>query len=146
MHAAAVRRGTDGGVALCGASGSGKGTARDHFEGACDELAILTPAGAGIEIHSTPYWNGIPFRARCGGVVCLERGGEPALRATRGAEALRALAQHLIRYTSLPRVEHAILNLAAEVCRRMVVTVATCPQGAAFLPFLSAGLLLEEAR
>lgn len=146
VHAAALERAAGGGIALCGASGSGKSTARDAFDGACDELAVLRPAAPGIQIGSTPYWNGRPFRGHCRGVVCLERGGEPGVRVARGAEALRALSKHVVRYAPLPRIEAAVLRVAAEVSSRIHLTIATCPQGPAFIPFLSSQLGLESAR
>ncbi len=140
LHAAAVPRESGEGMALCGASGSGKSTAAGFFGSASDELAVLRPDAAGAEVFSTPYWQGRPFRARCREVVCLERGVTAGLRPLAGAEALRALMRHVIRHAPLPDVERAILKLTAGVCARIGVSVAECPVGAGFLPFLGAHL------
>ncbi len=145
LHAAAVRRSANEGLALCGASGSGKSTAAEFFGAACDELVVLRPEATSVEILSTPYWKGLPFRAPCRKVVCLVRGEAPHLRVLRGAEAVRALARHVIRYVPLQHVERAILRLVGEICSRLGVTVAECPEGPAFVPFLARGLALEEA-
>ena len=140
LHAAVLPRASGEGLALCGASGSGKSTAARFFGGACDELAVLSPMADGVEILSTPYWQGRPFRARCQEIVCLERGATPGLRTPGGAEALRVLMRHVIHHASIEEIERSTLSVAAGICAQVGVTVATCPAGERFLPFLAAHL------
>jgi hypothetical protein len=130
-----------GGLALCGASGSGKSTAAEAFGGFSDELIVLRPVGErGLEIDSTPYWRGRPFRASCEEIVCLQR-GEPAGRERlRGSEILRALAPHVVRYVALERVDRAQLGILGKIAQRAAVIRLCCPDGEEYLPFLEANL------
>jgi hypothetical protein len=136
LHGAALF-GEDGmGVALCGASGSGKSTAAAAFGAHSDEHVVLRPTAAGLDLESTPYWGGRPHRDRCGGVVCLQRGGVPRYERLRGATIVRVLAPHVVRYVALDRVDRAILATLGAIAERASVTLASCPEGEAFLPFL----------
>src|SRR5262245_22724405 len=89
LHGAALPVGSEGGLALCGASGTGKSTAAAAFGAYCDEMLVLRPDADGVEIESTPYWGGRPLRRRCAGVIGLTRGGVPEHRRLRGAAAVR---------------------------------------------------------
>jgi hypothetical protein len=142
LHGAAVAR--DGAaVALVGASGAGKSTAAAALRGACDELVVLRLDGDGVQLHATPYWRGRRWSAPLSAVLCLERGGA-SIRRLRGAEAVRALLRHVVRYLAEPRLERALFSAAAEVARRAPVEEARCPEGAAFVPFLKRRLAVEE--
>jgi hypothetical protein len=136
LHGAALF-GEDGmGVALCGASGSGKSTAAAAFGALSDEHVVLRPTAAGLELESTPYWGGRPHRGLCAGVVCLQRGGVPRYERLRGGAIIRVLAPHVVRYVALDFVDRAILATLGAVAERAPVTLASCPEGEAFLPFL----------
>jgi hypothetical protein len=146
LHAAAVRRQEGEGVALCGASGTGKSTANSLLGGACDELAVIHWSdGVDVELWSTPFWHGRRFRARCSEVWCLSRGGEARVERIHGAAAIRLLARHVVRYIVDPVVERAIFRLVAGVCDRLPIREAACPEGAAFIPFLARQLGWKEA-
>lgn len=147
LHGAALAGPGGGALALCGASGCGKSTAAAALGALCDELVVLRPvrgAPSGVELRSTPYWQGQPLRARCDAVVCLLRGVRPELRWERGAAAARALAPHVVRYLALDRVERAILQLLGRVCESVQVATAACPEGDAFVPFLASCLRQER--
>jgi hypothetical protein len=136
LHGASLPGEGGTGIALCGASGSGKSTAAAAFGAYSDELVVLRPAGEGLELESTPYWGGRPLRCRCAGVVCLQRGAAPGYERLRGATIARVLARHVVRYVALEKVDRAILKTLAAIAGRAVVTLASCPDGEAFLPFL----------
>jgi hypothetical protein len=145
LHAAAVGRQEGEGVALCGASGAGKSTANTSLGGWCDELAVIRwSQGQDLELWSTPFWHGRRFRARCSEVWCLSRGGARIQRAG-GAAAIRLLARHVVRYVVDPVLEHAILGLVAGLVDRIPIREAACPEGAAFIPFLTQQLGWKEA-
>ncbi|HUS63500.1 MAG TPA: hypothetical protein VMZ28_03115 [Kofleriaceae bacterium] len=134
-------------LVLCGASGAGKSTAGLALGAACDELTVLRPGPCGVTVEATPYWQGRPLAAPLAALVCLERAreGGPAFSALRGADAVRALASHVVRYMALPAVERAVLAEVARVCTNGSVSRATCPEGPAFLPFLTARLQTATA-
>ena len=137
MHGAALTLGTTDGLALCGASGTGKSTAATAFGASSDEMLVLRPTEEGLEIAGTPYWAGRPLRRTCRDVVCLERGNSvPGVRGLRGGSIVRVLSRHLIRHVAIPRVDSAIISLLGAVATRARVRIASCPEGAAFLPFL----------
>jgi hypothetical protein len=144
MHGAALRADHGAGIALCGASGSGKSTVAAALGAFCDELVVLRPARGGMEIHSTPYWAGRPSISRCEAVICLSRGAEPGFAGIRGAMAVRALAPHVVRYAAIERIERAILDLICSLGARVAVKRASCPEGDAFIPFLRGKLHLER--
>jgi len=146
LHAAAVRRQEGEGVALCGASGAGKSTANSSLGGGCDELAVIRLAEEGnVELWSTPFWHGRRFQARCSEVLCLSRSGEARIQRASGSAAVRLLARHVMRYVVDPELERAILRLVAGVCDRIPIREAACPEGAAFIPFLTKQLGWKEA-
>jgi hypothetical protein len=146
LHAAAVRGQEGEGVVLCGASGAGKSTANSSLGGGCDELAVIRLAEEGnVELWSTPFWQGRRFQARCSEVLCLSRGGEARIQRASGAAAVRLLARHVMRYVVDPELERAILRLVAGVCDRIPIREAACPEGAAFIPFLTRQLGWKEA-
>jgi hypothetical protein len=134
-------------LVLCGASGAGKSTAAAALGAACDEHTVLRPDDAGVEVLATPYWQGRPFSAPLAELVCLERAGgrTPAFTALRGAAAARAIAAQLVRYVALPTVERAVLTVVARLCAAAAVARVVCPEGAGYLPFLTAHLPAEEA-
>ncbi len=144
LHGAALGNGRDGGIALCGASSSGKSTAAAALGAYCDELVVLRPIENSLQLYSTPYWAGQPFLARCAAVVCLARGGEPGVVRLRGAAAARALAPHVIRYVAVESIDRAVLGLLCSVAARVDVKLASCPEGKAFIPFLGGKLRFEE--
>jgi hypothetical protein len=146
LHAAALHRPEGEGVALCGDSGTGKSTANSSLGGGCDELAVIhLPDGGDVELWSTPFWHGRRFRARCSEVWCLSRGREARIQRTCGVAAVRLLARHVVRYVVDPGLERAILRLVAGVCDRLPIRDAACPEGAAFIPFLTRQLGWKEA-
>lgn len=146
LHAAAVGRQEGEGVALCGASGAGKSTANSSLGGGCDELAVIRwSEGQDVELWSTPFWHGRRFRARCSEVWCLSRSCQARVQRAGGAAAVRLLARHVIRYVVDPVLEHAILRLVAGVVDRIPIREAACPEGAAFIPFLTKQLGWKEA-
>jgi hypothetical protein len=136
FHAAAIPTARGEAIALCGASGAGKSTASQALAGLCDEMVILRPTSDAVELHSTPYWRGSPFRARCRMVVCLERGGRPSFTQHRGSAALGRLARHVFHHLGLEVVDRAILDVLCRICERTRVATAVCPEGNRFLPFL----------
>jgi hypothetical protein len=144
MHGAALRMDHDLGIALCGASGSGKSTAAAALGAFCDEFVVLRPTRTGIEVESTPYWIARPYRSRCAVVVCLARGTEPGFASLRGSEAVRILARHVIRYVGLESVERAVFDLLCSIGASFDVKLASCPDGDAFIPFLREKLWIEE--
>jgi len=137
IHGAALNNPRFGAMALCGDSGAGKSTAAAAFGAACDELIVLRPENETINLYATPYWRGVPLCAPCQGVVCLLRGGEPAFAHQHGAGALRHLARHMVRFVSIEAVERAILRLLGLVCKHTPVTTARCPDGDAYIPYLT---------
>jgi hypothetical protein len=144
LHGAALRKGREGGIALCGASGSGKSTAAAALGGFCDEYVVLRPTENGLWLYSTPYWAGRPSRTRCATVVCLARGGNPEVVRLRGAATARALAPHVVRYLAVERIDRAVLGLLCSVAARVDVRLASCPEGERFIPFLRTRLRFEE--
>ena len=144
LHGAALRKGRAGGIALCGASGSGKSTAAAALGAFCDELVVLRPTENGLELYSTPYWTGRPFRARCTAVVCLVRGGDPGVVRLRGAAAARALAPHVVRYVAVERIDRAVLGLLCSIGSCADVKLASCPEGDEFISFLTGKLRFEK--
>ncbi len=144
MHGAALHTDQDAGIALCGASGSGKSTAAAALGAFCDELVVLRPTRSGIEIHSTPYWVGRPYRSRCAAVVCLARGAQPGFAGLRGAVAVRTLASHVVRYVAIEKIDRAVLGLLCSISERVAVKLASCPEGDAFIPFLRGKLRIEK--
>jgi hypothetical protein len=145
LHGAALRDGPDQGIALCGASGSGKSTAAAALGAYCDEHVVLRPTVSGLDLHSTPYWTGTPHRSRCATVVCLARGCNPGVVRLRGAAAVRALACHTVRYVAVERIDRAVLDLLCIVAARATVVSASCPEGDEFIPFLVDKLQLRRA-
>jgi len=146
LHAAALRRSEGDGVALCGASGTGKSTANSFLGGGCDELAVLhLEPGGDVELLSTPFWHGRRFRERCTEVFCLHRSREARTRRLRGTAAVRLLARHVIRYVVHPEVERAVFALITNVCDQLPVLEAGCPEGDAFIPYLTERLGWKEA-
>ena len=146
LHAAAVPRREGEGVVLCGASGAGKSTANSSLGGGCDELSVIHLSDRGdVELWSTPFWHGRRFRARCAEVFCLSRSGEARIERAGGSASVRLLARHVIRYVVDPELERAILRLVAGVCDRIPIREAACPEGAAFIPFLTRQLGWKEA-
>jgi hypothetical protein len=137
LHGAALRNEAGDGVALCGDSRSGKSTAAVALGGFCDELIVLRPSEAGVELLSTPYWAGRPLRCHCAAVIGLERGAAaPGLGRLRGASIARMLLRHIIRYVAIERVDRAILHSVGAIAERAEVAIASCPEGKAFVPFL----------
>jgi len=145
LHAAALRRPDREGLALCGAPGTGKSTAAAALEGACDELAVLRMESGEVELLSTPYWRGLPYQGRCADVIGLVRGRPAGLCELRSSEAVRLLLRHVVRYVVWEEVERTILKLAGDLCPRLRVREAACPEGAAFLPFLAGAIGWKEA-
>lgn len=137
VHGAALNNPLFGAVALCGASGTGKSTAAAAFGAACDELIVLRPENETVNLCATPYWRGIPLCAPCQGIVCLLRGGESAFAHQRGADAVRHLARHVVRFVSIEPAERAILRLMSLICEHTPVMTARCPEGDAYIPYLS---------
>ena len=136
LHGAALVREDGTGLALCGASGSGKSTAAAAFGAFSDEHMALRPTAAGLDLESTPYWGGRPHRAPCADVVCLRRGGASGYELLRGGRLVRVLAPHVVRYVALDCVDRAILATLGAIAARASVALASCPEGEAFLPFL----------
>lgn len=143
-HGAAIPTSTGDAIALCGASGTGKTTAAEAIGSACDEMVVLRPTADGVEVHSTPYWNGFPLRARCRSVICLERGRDSHFVAHHGSRAVRLLTRHVIRYVAIESVDRAILDVIRRICERTCVANAACPEGPAFVPFLGAAMGLDS--
>ncbi len=138
LHGAALRNEAGEGVALCGDSRSGKSTAAAALGGFCDELVILRLSEVGLELQSTPYWAGRPLRCRCAAIIGLERGAAaPGFRRLRGASIARMLLRHVIRYVVAESVDRVILHSVGAIAERVEVAVASCPEGNAFVPFLS---------
>jgi hypothetical protein len=135
FHGAALAM-RGGAVALLGASGAGKSTAAAALDGACDELVVVRIDDSAVTLHATPYWRGRPQVAPLRTVVCLERGGA-TVRRLRGAEAARTLLRHVMRFAAIDVVERPLFDLCAQLCRRVPVEEARCPEGDAFLPFLT---------
>ena len=137
MHGAALNNPLFGAIAVCGDSGAGKSTAAAAFGAACDELIVLRPENENVQLSATPYWRGTKLSAPCQTVVCLLRGGEPTLVHERGMTAMRRLARHVIRHVSIEPVDRAILQLLSLICKNTALMTARCPEGAAFIPYLS---------
>jgi hypothetical protein len=140
FHGAAVT--TPGGVmVLVGESGSGKSTAAAHLQPSlADELVVLRPlASGGVEVTGTPYWGGRPASHPVARLVCLRRGLPPHRVARHGAAAVRALLPHVVRYLAHPTVDVQALSLVARLGASPVLELA-CPEGAAYLPFLTRAL------
>jgi hypothetical protein len=127
LHGAAL----PGGIALCGASGSGKSTAAAALGGACDELIVIYNR----ELLATPWWGGRPARTALKRLIALRRGGA-ARRALSGARALREVMTHAVRYLPSPDADRALLSAAAALCGAVPVEILECPEGGGFLPFL----------
>lgn len=145
MHGAALRNGHNGGLALCGSSGSGKSTAAKAMGGLCDEFVVLRRAANDMELHSTPYWSGRPYSSHCEGIVCLERGGKPGYQNLSRVAAVRALARHVIRYVAVERIDRLIFDLLCSISVRVVVSEASCPEGDEFIPFLERHVCFANA-
>lgn len=124
LHGAAL----PGGIALCGASGSGKSTAAAALGGACDELVVIYNR----ELVATPWWGGRPSRAPLRRLIALRKGGA-SRRTLTGARALREVLAHAVRYLSSPEIDRSLLSAAA---LPVPVEILECPEGGAFLPFL----------
>ena len=131
LHGAAL----PGGVALCGASGTGKSTAAAALGAACDEVIALEVGDGELLLHATPYWGGRPSKARLTRLISLKRGGTGAQRLS-GARAVRELLGHVVRYLASPSLDRAVLSVAAAACSLRPVEILDCPEGGAFLPFL----------
>ena len=145
LHGAALRTEAGDGVALCGDSRSGKSTAAAAMGGYCDELVILRRSEAGLELLSTPYWAGRPLRCRCAAIIGLERAAAaPGFRRLRGASIARMLLRHVIRYVAAESVDRAILRSVGAIAESAQVAVASCPEGKAFVPFLSERIGLRK--
>jgi hypothetical protein len=141
VHGAAVES-AGAAVVLVGASGAGKSTAAAALGALSDELTVID-VGA-LQAEGTPYWRGRARRIPIASLRVLER-GLPARESVRGAEALRALLPHLVRYAALAEVDREQLALAARLCGRLPVERLRCPEGAAYLPFLRRALEAERA-
>ncbi len=145
LHGAALRNPAGEGVAVCGDSRSGKSTAAAALGGFCDELIILRLSEVGLELQSTPYWAGRPLRCRCAAVIGLERGAAaPGFLRLRGASIARMLLRHIIRYVVVESIDRAILRSGGAIAERVEVAIASCPEGNAFVPFLSARVGLRK--
>ena len=136
MHGAALTNPLFGVIALCGDSGAGKSTAAAALGAACDELIVLRPENGSVNLYASPYWRGVPLCAVCQSVVCLLRGGEPAFARQRGAEVMRHLAHHVVRFVFTEHTERAILRLLGLICKYTPVLTARCPEGDAYIPYL----------
>jgi len=136
MHGAALNNPLFGAIALCGESGAGKSTAAAALGAACDELIVLRPENGTLHLYATPYWHGVPMCDVCQSVVCLLRGGEPAFAQQHGADAMRHLAHHVVRFVFTEPTERAILRLLGLICKTTPVLTARCPEGDAFTPYL----------
>ena len=145
VHGAALSNGRDPVIALCGNSGSGKSTAVTALGGFCDESVVLRPTKNDVELYSTPYWAGRPYRSRCGTVVFLERGGKPGFIRLGGTTAVRNLARHVVRCVAIEEIDRAILDLVCSISARVAVNLVSCPEGNEFIPFLERQLQLAEA-
>jgi hypothetical protein len=128
LHGAAL----PGGVALCGASGSGKSTAAAALGGDCDELVAID----GGDLWSTPWWRGRSSRTRLERLICLRKGGA-SRRSLSGAEAVRELMQHVVRWVSSPAEDRELFSRATTLCARVPVEILDCPVGDGFVPFLT---------
>jgi hypothetical protein len=137
VHGAALNNPLFGAIALCGDSGTGKSTAAAAFGAACDELIVLRSENDTVNLYATPYWRGVPLCAPCQSVVCLLRGGDPAFAHERGAGAMRQLARHVVRFVSIEPTERAILRVLSLICESTPVMTARCPDGDAYIPYLS---------
>ncbi len=141
LHGAAIAL-TDGRWGLLlGRSGAGKSTAARAFKSFCDELVLARPGGAGCEAASTPYWGGLPGRAECGALVCLDKGGDPDVRRLRGADAVRALAPHALRHVRLGQSEENAMTAICDLAHCAPVFEVRCPTGFQFVPFLNEALV-----
>ncbi len=143
VHGALVPAG-DEGLVFTGESGAGKSTVARALGAACDELVVLRPDGT-LTAHATPYWQGRPLERACRRVICLRRSASPVHQPLRGALAARRLARDVVRYVTLPSVERALLELVARACEQTQVIDAACPEGEAFLPYLTRQLELRRA-
>jgi hypothetical protein len=132
---------------LAGPSGAGKSTAARALDGACDELVVVRPGPAGVTASATPYWGGRPATVPLDGIVRLSRAGDasPVAVVRRGPEALRLLWAVVVRHVALPEVEAAVLAAAAALCRHLPVIDCRCPEGDAYLPWLSEALFARSA-
>jgi hypothetical protein len=126
-------------IAFVGDSGAGKSTVARALGAACDELVIARPTATGVRFFSTPYWGGRPFHSDGRALVCLSRGAG-TLEPMHGAEALKAILRHVVRFVSWPEGDRALFTVAAEISSRVPVLSAECPTGEAFLPFLLGAL------
>jgi hypothetical protein len=139
VHGTAVTSG-EGMAVLMGRSGAGKSTAAAHLRPSLsDDLVVLRPHAGGVTVEGTPYWGGRPGAHAVSRLVCLRRGESPRQQALEGSTALRALHPHVVRYLAHPRVDVDTLALLARVARAGVLELA-CPEGPAYLPFLSRAL------
>jgi hypothetical protein len=128
-----------GDTAFVGDSGAGKSTVARALDAACDELVIARPTETGVRFYSTPYWGGRPFHVDGRALVCLSR-GSGSFTQLRGAEALRAILRHAVRFVAWPDGDRALFSAAATISSRVRVLEAACPTGEAFLPFLFGAL------
>jgi len=132
-------------LTLVGGSGSGKSTAARAFGGVCDELLVVRPEAGEIYAFSTPYWNGRPAEAPLRALVCLERGTAPGVEKLTGAAAVRSVFPHVVRYLAIEEIDRASLGLVAELCKRIDIYRATCPDGERLVPLLSHHFAAELA-
>jgi hypothetical protein len=142
LHAAALKSSPatgDGAVVLCGASGAGKSTAARALGAVCDELVMVRGLDDNFQVTATPYWQGQPSCERLSAIVCLERGAPKWVPLRRG-EAVRTLLAHAVRYAPLPRVDRALFEVVTRTVAHASVYRAVCPEGDAFLPFLTGSL------
>lgn len=145
VDGAAFRNSRDGGLALCGSSGSGKSTAAKTMGASCDEFVVLRRTTNDVALYSTPYWNGRPYSSRCDAIVFLGRGGNPGFQSLSRAAAIRFLARHVIRYVAVERIDRIIFDLLCSISERVAVYVASCPEGDQFIPFLRDQLSFADA-
>jgi len=138
VHAALVPRGAEA-LVFAGASGAGKSTAAGLLGGVCDEMTVLRPEGDRVQALATPWWRGRAFAAQRSVLYCLRRARGAPARVTplAGGAAVRALMPNVARFTVLPALERQILSLSAAICAAAPVWDASCPEGAAFPPFIS---------
>jgi hypothetical protein len=144
LHASAVPTGAgrDSVTVLVGASGAGKSTAAAELGGGLsDELVVLHATPSAVEASGTPYWRGRPARRRVDTLVHLRRGGPGSRRWLRGSAALRAIAPHVVRYIADAEVDRACFDLLGRACASVPVAELSCPEGAAFVPFLRRALV-----
>lgn len=124
----------DAALVLVGASGAGKSTAARALGAACDELVEVDAERAWA--RSTPYWGARRVEAPVRALGVLGRSpAEGAVRRLRGADAVRLLAPHVVRYVTHPVTERAIFAQLATLAARGIWRIEA-PVGAGFPAFI----------